>query len=115
MFGKDILPTTKWDRELNRKHEKPDFQPLEYLISGLYISEIVRLIIVDAVRDANLFDGQLPQGLDTPYAFDASLMAILERCVSMFIDLVHLLTEPQRCHYFTRKIRLRTTKSASSF
>lgn len=78
MFGKHILPISKWDCELNACHGMPDFQPLEYLVGGRYISEIVRLVVVDAVRDANLFNGELPDSLATPYTFDASLMALLE-------------------------------------
>ena len=54
MFGKDILPTTTWDDELNARHMRPDFQPFEYLTTGRYLGEIVRLVLVDAIASAGL-------------------------------------------------------------
>lgn len=78
MFGKRTLQATKWDDELNAKHMKPDFQPLEYLITGRYLGEIVRLIILEAIASAGLFDGQVPKGLDGAYTFDTKTLATFE-------------------------------------
>ncbi|ORY14814.1 hypothetical protein BCR34DRAFT_478878 [Clohesyomyces aquaticus] len=78
MFGKNVFPTTKWDDYLNETHVKPDFQPFEHLISGRYLGEIVRLIIVDAVKTAGLFSGELPQKLDEPYSFETGTLAAME-------------------------------------
>ncbi|KAJ8117845.1 hypothetical protein OPT61_g1043 [Boeremia exigua] len=50
MFGKNVFPTTRWDDQLNATHMRPDFQPFEHMISGRYLGEIVRLIIVEAAR-----------------------------------------------------------------
>src|SRR5271154_5031082 len=60
MFGKNILPTTRWDDYLNTLHLIPDFQPFEYLVSGRYLGEIFRLILVEAVQTAGLFNSQIP-------------------------------------------------------
>lgn len=57
MFGKDILPTTRWDERLNNDHMHPNYQPFEYLIAGAYMGEIVRLIICEATATAGLFSG----------------------------------------------------------
>ena len=78
MFGKDIHKVSRWDEYLNNHHSRKDYQPFEHLISGRYMGEIVRLIVVEAVTDAGLFDGRLPEGMDTPYNFDTGLMAKLE-------------------------------------
>ena len=78
MFGKRTLQATKWDDELNAKHILPDFQPLEYLITGRYLGEIVRLIMLEAISFAGLFNGQLPQGLHEGYTFDTKTLAIFE-------------------------------------
>ncbi|KAI9756117.1 MAG: 18S rRNA maturation protein [Chaenotheca gracillima] len=78
MFGKGILPTTRWDEDLNATHLLPDFQPLEHLVSGRYLGEIVRLILVEAVQTAGLFGGELPRGLSEPYAFATSIVAAIE-------------------------------------
>ena len=78
MFGGGVLPMTRWDEYLNRTHLKPDYQPLEYMITGRYLGEIVRLIMVEAVETARLFGGELPHSMREPYSFDTSIVAFLE-------------------------------------
>lgn len=78
MVGKNILPTTRWDDLLNAAHPLPDFQPLEYMITGRYLGEIVRLILLDAIETANLFNGQIPHGMDQAYGFDSRILAAFE-------------------------------------
>lgn len=78
MFGGGILPMTRWDEVLNRTHLRPDYQPLEYMVTGRYLGEIVRLIIVEAVETAGLFGGELPHSMREPYSFDTSIVAFIE-------------------------------------
>ncbi|KAF7718366.1 Hexokinase [Penicillium ucsense] len=78
MFGGGVLPMTRWDEVLNRTHLRPDYQPLEYMITGRYLGEIVRLIIVEAVETAGLFGGELPHSMREPYSFDTSIVACIE-------------------------------------
>ncbi|KAH8698314.1 putative hexokinase [Talaromyces proteolyticus] len=78
MFGGKVLPMTRWDDVLNRTHLRPDFQPLEYMITGRYLGEIVRLIIVEAVETAGLFGGELPHSMKDPYTLDTSIAAFIE-------------------------------------
>lgn len=82
MFGGGVLPMTRWDDILNRTHLRPDYQPLEYMITGRYLGEIVRLIIVEAVETANLFGGELPHSMREPYSLDTSIVAFLEADMS---------------------------------
>lgn len=78
MFGGGVLPMNRWDDYLNRTHLRPDYQPLEYMITGRYLGEIVRLIIVEAVETAGLFGGVLPHSMREPYSFDTSIVACIE-------------------------------------
>ena len=78
MFGGGILPTTRWDDQLNRSHVLPDFQPLEYMCTGRYLGEIVRLIIFEATQTVDLFGGRIPSSMATPYSLDTTFLAILE-------------------------------------
>ncbi|PWY77183.1 hexokinase [Aspergillus sclerotioniger CBS 115572] len=78
MFGGGILPKTRWDEVLNRTHLRPDYQPLEYMITGRYLGEIIRLITVEAVESAKLFGGELPHSMRDAYSFDTSIVAALE-------------------------------------
>ncbi|KAJ5662433.1 actin-like ATPase domain-containing protein [Penicillium maclennaniae] len=38
---------TKWDNALEAKSNRPGFQPLEYMVGGRYIGELVRIICYD--------------------------------------------------------------------
>ncbi len=78
MFGKGVLPETRWDDLLNRSHALPNFQPLEYMTTGRYLGEILRLIVAEAVETADLFDGLFPSSLEEPYSLDTSLLAVVE-------------------------------------
>lgn len=78
MFGKGILPETRWDDILNRNHTMPNFQPLEYMTTGRYLGEILRLIIAEAIETAGLFDGRFPSSLEEPYSLDTVLLAVVE-------------------------------------
>ncbi|KAB8075329.1 hypothetical protein BDV29DRAFT_109790 [Aspergillus leporis] len=78
MFGGKILPMTRWDDVINRTHLRPDYQPLEYMITGRYLGEIIRLIMVEAVETAQLFGGELPHSMRDAYSFDTSIVATIE-------------------------------------
>jgi hexokinase len=78
MFGGGVLPRTRWDEVINRTQLRPDYQPLEYMVTGRYLGEITRLIIVEAVETAGLFDGELPHSMREPYSFDTATVAFLE-------------------------------------
>jgi hexokinase len=78
MLGREALPTTGWDDDLNAQHRLPDFQPLEYLTTGRYLGEIVRLILLDAIANAGLFAGRIPSGLDEAYTLDTRNLAAFE-------------------------------------
>lgn len=78
MFGKDILPVTRWDEHLNATHRLPDFQPLEYLCTGRYLGEIVRLVLLEAISTAGLFSGHIPTHLSEPYSLDTRTIAAFE-------------------------------------
>ena len=78
MFGKNIFPTTRWDDMLNRNHILPDYQPMEYLVAGGYMGEIVRLILIEATETAGLFGGDLPPSLRNPYILDTRTLAAIE-------------------------------------
>ncbi|KAL8715125.1 MAG: hypothetical protein Q9220_001082 [cf. Caloplaca sp. 1 TL-2023] len=78
MFGKSTFPMTRWDEHLNANHILPDYQPMEYLIAGGYLGEILRLIIIEAIETAGLFDGRPPPSLLVPFSIDTHTLATVE-------------------------------------
>lgn len=79
VFGGRIWPMTIWDKDLDRAHVRPGVQPLEYLVGGRYLGEIVRLILLDAVGTVGLFGGKLPELLTPPYSLETKTLADIER------------------------------------
>ncbi|KAK4190801.1 hexokinase-1 [Podospora australis] len=78
MFGHDILPVTKWDKQLRKGHPRPDFQPLEHLVSGYYLGEVCRLILLDAIQTTGNLGGVVPPSLNTPYTLDTETLSLIE-------------------------------------
>ena len=78
MFGKGVLPMTRWDEHLNNVHMHPDYQPFEHMLGGRYLGEIARLIIVEAIEHHNLFGGKYPSGITEPYSVEAGVLAIID-------------------------------------
>ncbi|KAK4677052.1 N-acetylglucosamine kinase 1 [Podospora pseudoanserina] len=78
MFGGPSLPSTKWDKTLKASHPRPDFQPLEHLVSGFYLGEVARLILVDAIHETGAFGGVVPDSLAREYTLDAKTLSLLE-------------------------------------
>ncbi|TVY48637.1 Hexokinase [Lachnellula occidentalis] len=77
-FGAGILPDTKWDERLRAAHPMPDFQPMEYFVSGGYLGEIVRLVLVDGIQTAGLFGGIVPPSLREQYSLDTETISNIE-------------------------------------
>lgn len=78
MFGCGLLPTMRWDALLKADHPKPDFQPLEQMVSGYYLGEVCRFALLEATATTGLFGGVVPPSLLKPYALDTETLSIME-------------------------------------
>ena len=94
MMGHDILPTSKWDESLRAHHPNPDFQPLETLVSGGHLGEIIRLILVDAIESAGFFGGIVPPSLREKYSLSTETISQVEQNHSTHLSTArHLFSE----------------------
>ncbi|KAG5998703.1 hypothetical protein E4U43_002369 [Claviceps pusilla] len=78
MFGHNILPLTRWDQALTKQHPRPDFQPLEHLVSGMYLGEIVRLILLEAIEKTGILGGIVPPTLKDQYSLGTDTLSMIE-------------------------------------
>jgi hexokinase len=78
MFGAGFLPYTRWDQQLLAAHSNPDFQPMEHFVSGGYLGEITRLVLVEGIRDAGLFGGVVPPSLRETYSLETETLSRME-------------------------------------
>ncbi|OAA53489.1 hexokinase-1 [Niveomyces insectorum RCEF 264] len=76
--GHGIFPLTAWDRQLIDALPTP-FQPgLELLVGGLFVGEILRRVMADAVQQAAfLGGGALPDGLQAPFSLRLETITML--------------------------------------
>jgi hexokinase len=64
---------TPWDQILDANSEAPGFQPFEYMTSGRYLGEIVRLVFVDLIsRDS---ETRLPVSLASKNALQTQFLS----------------------------------------
>jgi hexokinase len=84
MGGDKILPQTEWDVLLDSRVEQPGFQPFETMVSGRYLGEVARLVIMEMnlLKRIHLeFDdksGNDVSLLNVEYGFETALMAEIE-------------------------------------
>ncbi|KAI0773802.1 hexokinase [Fomes fomentarius] len=78
---RDILPVTAFDNKVDRQSINPRLQAFEKFISGMYLGEIVRnilLSLVDAAPIPLLFNGRSSGPLNTHYGLDTAIMSEVE-------------------------------------
>ncbi|KAK1977957.1 hexokinase [Colletotrichum cereale] len=76
----EVLPTTKYDRELDRDSVNPDDQHFEKRISGMYLGEILRRILVDLMQSQpGIFELEVSESssLHAPDGIDSSLLSLV--------------------------------------
>jgi len=77
---RNVLPSTSFDQKLDRESINPTYQAFEKFVSGMYLGEVVRNILlsfVDAVPPL-LFQGRSTPILNTHYGFDSAYMSLIE-------------------------------------
>lgn len=69
---------TKWDLELDEFSINRGNQIFEKMISGMYMGEIVRRILVDLTRRGHLFNGKCSNKMIVPYKFGTNYVSLVE-------------------------------------
>ena len=75
-----VLPRTPYDIIIDTDSPRPGQQAFEKMISGLYLGEIFRLVLIDLHdnRNCGLFSGQDIGTLRQAYSLDASFLSAIE-------------------------------------
>nr|BAP47497.1 hexokinase [Gentiana triflora] len=66
-FRSSHLPLTEYDESLNAESLNPGEQIFEKMISGMYLGEIVRIILLRMAEEAAFFGDTVPPKLRTPF------------------------------------------------
>ena len=79
--AREVLPTTPFDSKVDRESINPRFQAYEKFISGMYLGEITRnllLAFVDAAPKPILFNGKSTERLNKHYGLDTEMLSLVE-------------------------------------
>jgi len=79
--SRSTLPSTPFDNKVDRESINPRFQALEKFISGMYLGEITRnvlLALIDAAPKPFLFGGKATEVLNRHYGLDTAVMSAVE-------------------------------------
>jgi len=69
---------TEYDREVDNVSLNPKKQLFEKMISGMYMGEVARQVLVKLTKDGLFFDGKFSTQLLTPYAFNTKYISMIE-------------------------------------
>ncbi|XP_044077117.1 hexokinase-2-like isoform X2 [Siniperca chuatsi] len=87
---KDIL--TEFDVVVDKTSINPGVHTFEKMISGMYLGEIVRLLLVRLTEDELLFKGQASEALLTPGKFETKFISEIEEQDSGLENAQNILT-----------------------
>ncbi|KAL0450112.1 UNVERIFIED_CONTAM: putative hexokinase-like 2 protein [Sesamum latifolium] len=81
-FSSLNLPLTEYDTYLDAESKDPGSRVFEKLISGMFLGEIVRRVLLKMAQEAALFGDSLPPKLTTPYLLMSPDVAAMHQDVS---------------------------------
>ncbi|PIM98716.1 Hexokinase [Handroanthus impetiginosus] len=82
------LPLTEFDREMDAESINPGEQIFEKTISGMYLGEIVRRVLLRMAKDARLFGDSVPEKLQMPFSLRTPDMCAMQQDTSKDFEVV---------------------------
>ncbi|KAA1076804.1 glucokinase, variant 2 [Puccinia graminis f. sp. tritici] len=76
--SRNVLPVTKYDNKLDRESINPRKQAFEKMVSGMYLGELTRNVLMDMIDEGVLFEGHSTEKLNRHYGFDTALMSQID-------------------------------------
>ncbi|XP_050439041.1 hexokinase type 2-like [Adelges cooleyi] len=70
---------TKYDLEVDAGSVNPKQQLFEKMVSGMYLGETFRLLLLDMAKEQVIFDGKIPDVLERPRGITADVISGIER------------------------------------
>ncbi|KAM7516394.1 hypothetical protein LguiA_005977 [Lonicera macranthoides] len=88
-FKSSHLPITEFDTCLDIESSNPENRIFEKLISGMYLGEIVRKVLLKMAQETALFGNSVPTKLSTPYLLRPQDVALMHQDTSEDRDVVN--------------------------
>jgi hexokinase len=71
------MQNTKYDEAVDSNSINPGFQMFEKRVSGMFLGEVLRQVLLTLIKEANLFSGNSSHPLETQYGIDTSAMSTI--------------------------------------
>ncbi|GLT44216.1 hypothetical protein SLA2020_181270 [Shorea laevis] len=81
-FNSSHLPITEFDTSLDAESSDPGIQIFERLVSGMYLGEIIRRVLLKMAQETALFGDSVPPKLMIPYQLRSPDMAAMHQDTS---------------------------------
>lgn len=118
-----ILPRTSYDIQIDEESPKPGEQAFEKMSAGLYLGEIMRLVLLELYERGLMFRGQdasSVRGLRLPYILDTGFLSGLENdssnnlsdSKSSFKERLGFNVEPEELYFCQRLAELIAVRGA---
>ncbi|KAL2894838.1 Hexokinase-2 chloroplastic [Bienertia sinuspersici] len=82
------LPLTEFDEKMDAESMNPGEQIFEKTISGMYLGEIVRRVLLEMAVAGSLFGGSIPDKLQTPFSLGTPHICAMQQDTSNNLDAV---------------------------
>lgn len=69
---------TIYDKIVDENSENPTQQIFEKMISGRYLGELLRLLLIDMIKEGLIFDGQKPSSLNVYQSLTTEVISLIE-------------------------------------
>lgn len=83
-----VLPRTRFDCIIDESSPRPGQQAFEKMVAGLYLGEILRLVLLDLHDRVGLFEGQDTSALRKPHVIDSAFLSRAEGDKSAAMDAI---------------------------
>lgn len=77
-----VLPLTPFDRQIDQDSARPSTQIYEKMVAGLYIGEMLRLVLLTLHYEGRILRGQDTSRLEKKHSVEATFLSIAETDVS---------------------------------
>ncbi|KAF9931823.1 glucokinase [Linnemannia zychae] len=101
---KNFLPVTMFDNKLDRESINPGVHVFEKMISGMYLGEITRNILLHLIDQRLLFDGNSSDKLNQHWSFETKYMSKIENDTSKTMIPIAQILEQDLGIYFNTQI-----------
>ncbi|MBA4396329.1 MAG: hypothetical protein C0394_02930 [Syntrophus sp. (in: bacteria)] len=110
--GFDKLKTIFYDRVLDRASKNAGRQQLEKMVSGMYLGEIARLVIIEMIEKELLFTGKSLSAFSDAYALTTEHLSMAARDNDFFSDFGLAHVSPADSRTIREICRIVSTRSA---